>query len=193
MNNYVRGNIFRSELSLKSIYKELYEDDFVGSEAFIVGLLKSEDDNGQKLCELVFLGATSEDILILDGRKIIAKIPFSCVNTFGIQSLPFPYYFPPQIPPRNAAVIELDWTNNDGNTRNLILLFPDLALSAYQLEFQSENVYNKILNGLKKHNKILYNKNPSETLQYFVEELPKMGIPNEVNTEPNTIDEYLGA
>jgi hypothetical protein len=193
MNNYVRGNIFRSEPSLKFIYKELYEDDFVGSEAFIVGLLKSEDDNGQIFSELVFLGATSEDILILDGRKIIAKIPFSCVNTFGIQSLPFPYYFPPQIPPRNAAVIELDWTNNDGNTRNLILLFPDLALMAYELEFQSQNVYNKILNGLKKHNKILNNKNPSETLQYFVEELPKMGILNEVNTEPNTIDEYLGA
>jgi len=194
LNNYSRGNVYRDRKSVEMLFKDFFTDnsDFVGSEAFIVAYAKSELPEGQLTADLVYFGCTKSELVILGGTKIIAKVPFGKLRKFYWKEFPDSrYYFPPAIPPKRAGVFEINWENSDGNSRNLLVMFPAPAIFAFELEFASQLVHEKLVEA--DNNQKYFSENPSETHEWILQYLPTVGIPNEVNDEPCTLEEFLGA
>lgn len=194
INNYTRGNVFRDKKSLNILFKDFFEKEpnFVGSEAFIVAYMKSEMSEGQITSDLVYFGCTDNDLVILGGTKVIAKVPFSALKIFFWKEFADSrYYFPPAIPPKRAGVFEIEWANSDWNTRNLLIMFPAPALFPFELEFPSQIVHEKLVSVNNSLN--YFSDNPTETHEWILQYLPTIGIPNEVNDEPCELDEFLGS
>jgi hypothetical protein len=193
INNYTRGNVFRDKKSLSFLFKDFFEKEpnFVGSEAFLVAVMKSEMSEGQILSDLVYFGCTDKYLVILGGTQIIAKVPFSALKIFFWKEFEDSrYYFPPAIPPKRAGIFEVEWENTDGNSRNLLVMFPAPALFPFELEYPSQIVHKKLVSA----NKSLkyFSSKATETHEWILQYLPTIGIPNEVNDEPCEPDEYLG-
>jgi hypothetical protein len=192
-NNYTRGNIFRDKISLELVLKNHFTkvDEVVGSEAFLIGFLKGEDKQGLFLADLVYFGVIAEDIFILGLDNLIARVPINKLKTFELKDIDHPaYYFPPQIPPKKASLIAISWTNSNSLTRDLIIMFPRPAVFGFELEYPSQKVYQKLSELDKKSN--FFTNNKSKDLAEFAAFLPSEGIPNEINDEECSIDEFVG-
>lgn len=193
LSNYSRGNIYRDKKSLEILFKDLISEhpDFVGSEAFIVAYAKSELSEGQLTADLIYFGCTSNEIVILGGTNLIAKVPFEKLKKFHWKEFPDSrYYFPPAIPPKRAGVFEINWENGDGNSRNVLVMFPAPAIFGFELEYPSQLVHQRIVEANDRAK--FFSDNSSETHNWILQYLPTVGIPNEVNDEPCSLDEFLG-
>lgn len=193
LNNYSRGNIYRDKKSIEMMFKDLLiqHPDFVGSEAFIVAYAKSEEPEGQLTADLIYFGCTSNELVLLGGTRVLAKVPFEKMKKFHWKEFSDAhYYFPPAIPPKRAGVFEINWENSDGNSRNLLIMFPAPAIFGFELEYPSQLVHQKIV-AANEETKFL-SESASETHEWILQYLPTVGIPNEVNDEPCSLDEYLG-
>jgi hypothetical protein len=191
-SNYMRGQIFRDQKILSANFPELFADEtFAGAEAFIFTLLKEEDDGGLLLSDLVYFGASANGIYILDGKEYIAKIPFSKIEYFHPYSVNKPdYYFPPANTPKRAMLIEIKFRNAENLLRTLVLVFPELALHAYELDYPSEKVHGRLIDENKKNSFI--SEIPSNALLELKNIVGGNFIPNEVNKNNCTINYYLG-
>jgi len=189
----MRGQVFRDRNTMSKNFPELFEDStFCGDQAFIFTLLKEEDESGLLMSDLVFFGVNSKGILILDGKNYIANIPFGRIEFFYPLSVNKPdYYFPPANTPKRAMLIEIAFKSADGLNRKITLVFPDLAIHEYELEYQSELVHARLIQENKKHNFI--HQEPSRGLLELRNIVGGNFIPNEINRENCTINYYLGS
>jgi hypothetical protein len=192
-SNYMRGQVFRDKKTLAMNFPELFDNpDFCGDEAFIFTLMKEEDADGLLLSDLVFFGADDKGIYILDGKNYIAKIPYEKIEYFFPFSVNKPdYYFPPAIPPKRAMLIEIEFRNSENKHRKITLVFTDLALREYELDYPSENVHGRLFAENKK-NKFISDE-PSNGLLELRNIVGGNFIPNEINKNKCTIDYYLGS
>lgn len=193
LNNYTRGNIYRDRDAFELTFAKILEENpgFVGAEAFIILSLKSEEDQGQILSDLVYFGANEKYLMILGADNTIARVPFEKLSHFYWKEVPnMNYYFPPQIPPKRAGVFEIEWKNSNGLIRNLMLLFPAPALFEFELKYRSQDVHRKIMEADKLLKFI--SKNQTDEHKWILEYLPQLGVPNEINDEPCIIDDFLG-
>lgn len=192
-NNYTRGNIFRDRKSVNIFLEKHFENtiDIVGAEAFLVAVAKQENSEGAISSDLVYLGVTNREIFLFGTDEPILKVPFEKIKSFSFEEiLDFTYYFPPQIPPKRAGLFELIWENSDGLSRTVTIMFPPPALLGFELEYPYQQVHKK----LSEINKLqpFYSIEKSSELKYLCEYFLKVGIPNEINTEPCEVNEYLG-
>lgn len=192
-DNYTRGNVYRDRKSINLFLEKHFEDTkvIVGAEAFLIAVAKQEKSEGAISSDLVYLGVSDKEIFLFGTDEPILRVPFEKIKGFSFEEISdFTYYFPPQIPPKRAGLFELIWENSDGLSRTVTIMFPPPALLSFELEFPYEQVHKK----LSKINKLqpFYSTEKSTELPYLCEYLLKVGIPNEVNTEPCEVNEYLG-
>ena len=69
-------------------------------------------------------------------------------------------------------------------------MFPAPAIFGFELEYPSQLVHQKIV-AANEETKFI-SESASETHEWILQYLPTVGIPNEVNDEPCSLDEYLG-
>jgi hypothetical protein len=192
-NNYTRGNIYRDNKSLDLVLEKHFPDknSIIGSEAFLIAVLKEEEDQGLFLADLVYFGVCDKEIFLFAVDDFIARIPVDKLETFEFKDIEHPgYYFPPQIPPKRATLLAVSWRNSNSYVRDLIVMLPSPAIFEFELEYDSQKIY-RALGELNKQSKFFTNNN-SKTLAEFVSFLPKEGIPNEVNKEACAVSEFLG-
>lgn len=192
-NNYTRGNLYRDKASLEFFLGKHFDkpNEVIGSEAFLIGFLKEEDDQGLFLADLVYFGVVEKDIFIFGLDNLIARVPIDKLTMFESTDIEHPsYYFPPQIPPKKACLIAMSWTNSNSLKRDLIIMFPRAAIFSFELEYPSQKVYQKLAE-LNKTNSFITHQKPKDLLE-FAKFLPSEGIPNEVNDEECSIDEFVG-
>ena len=191
-SNYMRGQIFRDLNTMKLNFKELYADpSFHGSEAFIFTMLKEEDEEGLMLSYLVFFGASDHGIVLLDGKNYLANVPYGKIEYFHPFSVNKPdYFFPPANTPKRAMLIEIKFRNEQGLMRTLMLVFPEPALHAFELEYPSQDVHLQLMKANETNNFI--SDIPSNALQELSRIVGGNFIPNEINKNNCAINYYLG-
>jgi hypothetical protein len=191
-SNYMRGQVFRDKKILSLNFPELFDDPtFCGDEAFIFTLLKEEENDGLLLSDLVYFGANSKGLYLLDGKNYIANIPYEKIEYFYPYSVnKRDYFFPPANTPKRAMLIEIQFRNSENKHRKLTLVFPDLALREYELDYPSELVHGRLIEENKK-NKFI-NDEPSNGLMELGNIVGGNFIPNEINRNNCTINYYLG-
>jgi hypothetical protein len=192
-DNYTRSNVYRDRKSIAIFLEKYFEEtkDIVGAEAFLIAVAKQEDPKGAISSDLVYLGVSNKEIFLFGTDEPILRVPFEKIKSFSFEEISdFTYYFPPQIPPKRAGLFELIWENSDGLSRTVTIMFPPPALLAFELEYPYQQVHKK----LSEMNKLqpFYSIEKSAELPYLCDYLLKVGIPNEVNTEPCEVNEYLG-
>jgi hypothetical protein len=191
-SNYMRGIIFRDSHTMTLNFPELYSDPaFCGSEAFIFIYSEEEKEEGFLIADLVFFACDDNNLYLLDGKKYIAKIPYSSLQTFCPYTVSKrEYFFPPANSPKRAMLIEIKFNNEKNLSRTLVLVFPDSALHAYELDFPSQKVHLQLMEANKTHNFITHEPTPS--IINLGSQLNGHYIPNEINTEKCVIDYYIG-
>ena len=191
-SNYMRGQIFRDSHTMKLNFPELYSDpSFCGSEAFIFIYSEEEKEEGLLIADLVFFACNDNYLYLLDGKKYIAKIPFSSLQTFCPYSVnKRDYYFPPANSPKRAMLIEIKFKNEKNLLRTMVLVFPDPALHEYELEYPSQKVHLQLMKANKTISFITYE--PTSSIIDLGSQVNGNYIPNEVNTEKCAIDHYIG-
>jgi len=192
-NNYTRGNIYRDKKSLEFSLSQQFRDNqkVYGSEAFIIAVSKQEEEQGLFLSDLVYFGISGNEIFCFGIDQFICRIPFDKLDVFTFKEFEnINYFFPPQIPPKRAGLFDIAWRHSDEQQRRIIVMFPAPALFPFEMEYSSHLVHKELAKANTKHK--FYTKDESEDLLYFLQYLPTVGIPNEVNTEDCTLDEELG-
>jgi len=192
-NNYTRGNVYRDRKSLEIILSHHFPKDqrVIGSEAFIIAVSKQEENQGMFLSDLVYFGISGNNIFCFGINNFICKVPIEKLVTFNFKEFDsVNYFFPPEIPPKRAGLFDIEWENSDELRRRIIVMFPAPALMPFELEYPSQAVHKEFAEVNKRLK--FFTKDYSEDLLYFLQYLPTVGIPNEVNTEDCTLDEYFG-
>jgi hypothetical protein len=188
----MRGQVFRDKKILALNFPELFDDPtFCGDEAFIFTLLKEEDEGGLLLSDLVFFGVNSTGLYLLDGKNYLANIPFEKIEYFHRFSVnKRDYFFPPANTPKRAMLIEVRFKSAENKLRTLVLVFPELALREYELDYPSEQVHGRLIQENKRHKFI--NDEPSNGLKELKNIVGGNFIPNEINKNNCTVSYYLG-
>ena len=187
-SNYLRGNIFRDINALEKSFPDVFTDkSIVSSNAFIFAF-KNQDEEGILLADLVHLVIRNREILLLGFPNVVLRISVDQLEKFEFAAVDHfpPLFFPPGIPPQRLGLFELLWRNSRGKSLTLHLLFPDIALYPFELEFPSENVHRALgeLNTQKKFfSDPYYN---SANLKSFAASIFNQlgGVPDEVSKFP---------
>ena len=190
-SNYQRGFLFADKTNLKLTYPELFGDDFVYAETYVITLKKSEESQGLLLGERLLFGIHKEEIFLLDGRSSIIRVPFSKLARLKFKSFENPMiYFPPYLQPKRASLCEISFLNKDSTTRHLTLLFPDTALLPSELSWESEAIYAKLFNSVTCVQ--LMRSGTSTTFDDIYNGFNSTWIPSEVSNDECVLTEFLG-
>jgi hypothetical protein len=190
-SNYQRGFLFADKANLKSTYPDLFGEDFVCAEAYVITLKKSEESQGLLLGERLLLCVLKDEIYLLDGRSVIVRVPFSKLSRLGFKSFTDPMiFFPPYMQPKRAALCEISFLNKDSTTRHITLLFPDTALLPSELSWESQAVYAKLFNSVTCVQ--LMRSRTSTTFDEIYAGFNSTWVPSEVSTDECDLAEFLG-